>query len=124
ERALHALRPALPGARLEVRGGFNRPPLERTVAVQKLFRHAQTLMREAGLPLGEASTGGGSDGNLTAALGIPTLDGLGAVGDGAHSPHEHIVIPKLPERAALLAGLLATLQTRRKSSERLRAGEK
>lgn len=109
ERTLHALRPVLRGARLEVRGGFNRPPLERTAAVQKLFRHAQTLMREAGMPLGEASTGGGSDGNLTAALGIPTLDGLGAVGDGAHSPREHIVIRKLPERAALLAGLLASL---------------
>lgn len=109
ERALHALRPTLRGARLEVRGGFNRPPLERTLGVRKLFRQAQTLMREAGLPLGEASTGGGSDGNLTAALGIPTLDGLGAVGGGAHSPHEHVVIRKLPERAALLAGLLASL---------------
>jgi glutamate carboxypeptidase len=109
ERTLHALRPVLRGARLEVHGGFNRPPLERTPAVEKLFRHAQNIMREAGLPLGEASTGGGSDGNLTAALGIPTLDGLGAVGDGAHSPREHIVIRKLPERAALLAGLLASL---------------
>lgn len=109
ERTLHALRPVLRGARLEVHGGFNRPPLERTPAVQKLFRHAQNIMCEAGLTLGEASTGGGSDGNLTAALGIPTLDGLGAVGDGAHSPREHIVIRKLPERAALLAGLLASL---------------
>jgi glutamate carboxypeptidase len=62
-----------------------------------------------GLPLGEASTGGGSDGNFTAALGVPTLDGLGAVGDGAHSAHEHVVIRNLPERAALLAGLLASL---------------
>ncbi len=109
ERTLHALRPVQRGARLEVHGGCNRPPLERTPAVEKLFRHAQNIMREAGLPLGEASTGGGSDGNLTAALGIPTLDGLGAVGDGAHSPREHIVIRKLPERAALLAGLLASL---------------
>ncbi|MGH9756782.1 MAG: M20 family metallopeptidase, partial [Candidatus Acidiferrales bacterium] len=109
ERALHALRPVLRGARLKVHGGFNRPPLERTPAVEKLFRHAQKIMSDAGLPLGEASTGGGSDGNLTAALGIPTLDGLGAVGDGAHSPREHIVIRKLPERAALLAGLLASL---------------
>ncbi len=66
-------------------------------------------MREMGLSLGEASTGGGSDGNLTAALGVPTLDGLGAVGDGAHSPREHVVIRAMPVRAALLAGLLATL---------------
>jgi glutamate carboxypeptidase len=66
-------------------------------------------MREMGLPLGEAATGGGSDGNFTAALGVPTLDGLGAVGDGAHSLGEHVVIRSLPERAALLAGLLTTL---------------
>ncbi|HTS12444.1 MAG TPA: M20 family metallopeptidase [Candidatus Limnocylindrales bacterium] len=108
-RRLHAVRAILPGARVEVRGGVNRPPLERTPAVQQLFRHAQSLMQQMGLPLGEAATGGGSDGNLTAALGIPTLDGLGAVGDGAHSPQEHLVIRAMPERAALLAGLLATL---------------
>ncbi|HUO34815.1 MAG TPA: M20 family metallopeptidase [Candidatus Acidoferrum sp.] len=109
DRELQRLRPALSGARLEVRGGVNRPPLERTAGVEKLFRLAQRLMDEAGLPLDEASTGGGSDGNFTAALGIPTLDGLGAVGDGAHSPREHVVIQALPERAALLAGLLATI---------------
>jgi glutamate carboxypeptidase len=108
-RRLHALRPILKGARVEVRGGVDRPPLERTAAVRKLFGMAQSLMREMGLPLGEASTGGGSDGSFTAALGVPTLDGLGAVGDGAHSPREHVVISKLPERAALIAGLLATL---------------
>jgi glutamate carboxypeptidase len=109
DRKLHSLRPILKGAKLEVRGGVNRPPLERTPAVKALFLHAQSLMRECGLRLGEAATGGGSDGNFTSALGIPTLDGLGAVGDGAHTPREHIVIRKLPERAALLAGLLATL---------------
>jgi glutamate carboxypeptidase len=108
-RLLHALRPILEGAHVEVRGGADRPPLERTAAVRKLFGVAQSLMREMGLPLGEASTGGGSDGSFTAALGVPTLDGLGAVGDGAHSPREHVVISKLPERAALIAGLLATL---------------
>jgi glutamate carboxypeptidase len=108
-RRLHALRPILKGARVEVRGGADRPPLERTAAVRKLFGVAQSLMRELGLPLGEASTGGGSDGSFTAALGVPTLDGLGAVGDGAHSPREHVVMSKLPERAALIAGLLATL---------------
>jgi glutamate carboxypeptidase len=108
-RSLHALRPILKGARVEVRGGADRPPLERTTAVRKLFRVAQSLMQQMGLPLGEASTGGGSDGSFTAALGVPTLDGLGAVGDGAHSPREHVVVSKLPERAALIAGLLATL---------------
>ena len=108
-RKLHGLRPVLKGARVEVRGGTDPPPLERTPAVRALFRHAQTLMREMGLPLGEAATGGGSDGNFTAALGIPTLDGLGAVGDSPHSPREHIVIRKLAERAALLAGLFSTL---------------
>jgi glutamate carboxypeptidase len=108
-RRLHALRPILRGARVEVRGGADRPPLERTATVRKLFGVAQSLMQEMGLPLGEASTGGGSDGSFTAALGVPTLDGLGAVGDGAHSPREHVLISKLPEHAALIAGLLATL---------------
>jgi glutamate carboxypeptidase len=108
-RKLHSLRPILKGAKLEVRGGVNRPPLERTPAVSALFQRAQSLMRECGLALREAATGGGSDGNFTSAIGAPTLDGLGAVGDGAHTPHEHVVIRKLPERAALLAGLLATL---------------
>jgi len=104
-----ALRPVLRGARLEIRGGMNRPPLERTRAVRHLFRHAQQLAQQMGLELKEAATGGGSDGNLTAALGVPTLDGLGAVGDGAHSPREFVYARSLPERAALLAGLLATL---------------
>ncbi len=108
-RKLRGLRPILPGARLEVRGGINRPPLERTPAVVALFRQAQSLMSEIGLPLGEAWVGGGSDGNFTAALGVPTLDGLGAIGGGAHSVVEHVVIRSLPERAALLAGLLASL---------------
>ena len=109
ERKLHGLRPILNGARIEIRGGINRPPLEPTPAGRSLFLRAQSLMREIGLPLGECFAGGGSDGNFTAALGIPTLDGLGAVGDGAHSPREHIAVRSLPDRAALLAGLLATL---------------
>ena len=109
DKKFHSLRPILKGAKLEVRGGVNRPPLERTAGVSALFRHAQSLMRECGLALGEAGTGGGSDGNFTGALGIPTLDGLGAVGDGAHTPREHVIIRRLPERAGLLAGLLATL---------------
>jgi glutamate carboxypeptidase len=108
-RKVRGLRPILPGARVEVRGGINRPPLERTPAVVALFRRARTLMRELGLPLGEAWVGGGSDGNFTAALGVPTLDGLGAIGNGAHSVVEHVVVRSLPQRAALLAGLLASL---------------
>jgi glutamate carboxypeptidase len=109
ERSLLGLRPILNGARIEVRGGLNRPPLERTAGVAELFRHAQSIAREIGFQLDEASTGGASDGNFTAALGVPTLDGIGAVGDGAHSLREHVVIRELPRRAALLAGLLATL---------------
>jgi glutamate carboxypeptidase len=109
QRQLRRLRPILKGARVEVRGERNRPPLERTAATRVLFRQAQSLMRDMGLPLGEAATGGGSDGNLTAALGVPTLDGVGAVGDSPHSPREHVVIRTLPERAALIAGLLASL---------------
>jgi len=107
EYRLHALRPALPGARLKVRGGFNRAPLERKVSAA-LFARAKSLGAQMALPLGECVAGGGSDGNLTAALGIPTLDGLGAVGDGAHAAYEHILINTMPARAALLAALLAT----------------
>ena len=109
DRRLQRLRPILKGAKIEMRGGVNRPPLERTPAVVKLFHHACALMSEMRLPLDEAWTGGGSDGNFTSALGVPTLDGLGAVGNGAHSVDEHVVIRSLAERAALLAGLLATL---------------
>jgi glutamate carboxypeptidase len=109
ERGLRGLRPILRGARVEVRMGALRPPLERTAGVRGLFRGAQGLMRELGLSLGEAATGGGSDGNFTGALGVPTLDGLGAVGDGAHSSREHVVIRKLAVRAALIARLLARL---------------
>jgi glutamate carboxypeptidase len=108
-RKLRSIRPILKGARVQIRLAPIRPPLERTPQVRALFRHARSLMREIGRNLGEAATGGGSDGNFTAALGIPTLDGLGAVGDGAHSLREHVVIRALPQRAALLAGLIATL---------------
>lgn len=106
ERKLRALRPKHPGARLEIHGGFNRAPLERKVSAA-LFAKAKSLAAQIGLALGECTAGGGSDGNLTAALGVPTLDGLGAVGDGAHSSHEHVVINTMPARAALLAALLA-----------------
>lgn len=108
-RKLLALRPILRGAKIEVRGGVNRPPMERTPESRSLFSLAQNLAREIGFKLGEAATGGGSDGNFTAALGVPTLDGLGAVGEGAHSPRECVVLRALPQRAALLASLLASL---------------
>jgi glutamate carboxypeptidase len=109
KRKLRRVRPILKGARVEVRGERYRPPLERTAATRALFRHARSLMHDMGLQLGEAATGGGSDGNLTAALGVPTLDGLGPIGDSPHSPREHVIIRSLPERAALIAGLLASL---------------
>jgi glutamate carboxypeptidase len=106
ERKLRALRPKHPGAQLEIHGGFNRAPMERKVSAS-LFAKAKSLAAQMGFPLGECTAGGGSDGNLTAVLGIPTLDGLGAVGDGAHSSHEHVIIKTMPARAALLAALLA-----------------
>jgi glutamate carboxypeptidase len=105
ERRLHALRPILPGAKLEVRGGFNRAPLEHKFSAA-LFTRAKSLAAQMGLSLGECTAGGGSDGNLTAAVGVPTLDGLGAVGHGAHSANEHILVNTMPVRAALLAALL------------------
>jgi glutamate carboxypeptidase len=99
-----------PATHIEVSGGFDRPPLERTEAVARLYDQAREIARELGHDVSEGSTGGGSDGNFTAALGGPTLDGLGAVGDGAHALHEHVEIDSLPDRAALVAGLIATLQ--------------
>jgi len=108
EVRFRALRPILPGAKLRVTGGLDRPPMERRMAA-RLFARAQALGREMGLRLEESSTGGGSDGNFTAALGVPTLDGLGAAGRGAHSPGEHIRTRSLPERAALRAALRRTL---------------
>src|SRR5216683_4264567 len=105
ERRLHALRPFHRGARLEITGGFDRPPLERKMSAS-LFARAKSLAKQMNLSLGECTVGGGSDGNHTGALGIPTLDGLGAVGDGAHSSREHVLINTMPARAALLAALL------------------
>ncbi len=108
ERKFRAMRPILAGAKLQVRGGFNRPPMERKTGVA-LFGKARALAKEMGVTLGDAFVGGGSDGNFTAALGVPTLDGLGAVGEGAHSTGENIVMTRMAERAALLAGLMATI---------------
>ena len=107
ERRLHALRAMRQGARLEITGGFDRPPLERKMSAN-LFARAKSLAAQMSLSVGECTVGGGSDGNFTAAQGVPTLDGLGAVGDGAHSANEHILLHTMPARAALLASLLAT----------------
>jgi len=106
DRQLRALRPVNRRCKLEVKGGVNRPPMERTAGVAALFNRAADIARDLGWKLGEAAVGGGSDGNFTAGLGIPTLDGLGGVGDGAHAVHESIVVSELPRRAALLAGLI------------------
>jgi glutamate carboxypeptidase len=106
EKRLHSLKAVHRGAKLEITGGFDRPPLERKHSAA-LFARARSLAKQLGFTIGEAAAGGGSDGNFTAALGIPTLDGLGAVGDGAHSAHEHVLAKTMPQRAALLAALLA-----------------
>jgi glutamate carboxypeptidase len=105
-RVMKGLSAHLPGASIEVTGGFDRPPLERTEAVVRLFTMAKAAAAEIGITLDEGSAGGGSDGNLTAALGVPTLDGFGAVGDGAHALHEHVEIESLVPRAATIAGVL------------------
>jgi len=106
DKKMRSLRPFNRKCRLEVTGGINRPPMERTSGVAALYAKAVAIARDLGWKLGEAAVGGGSDGNFTAGLGIPTLDGLGGVGDGAHAAHEHILISELPRRAALLAGLI------------------
>jgi glutamate carboxypeptidase len=106
DRRLRALRPFNKKCKLELSGGLNRPPMERTPGVAALYEKAFAIARGLGWKLKEAAVGGGSDGNFTAALGIPTLDGLGGVGDGAHAQHEWIAIDELPRRAALLAGLI------------------
>jgi glutamate carboxypeptidase len=107
ERALRALEPVNRGTRLEISGGVNRPPLERTAEVIALFQLSREAARGLGRELEEGATGGGSDGNFTAALGVPTLDGLGPRGDGAHAQHEHVEIDDLPWRAAFLAAVLS-----------------
>lgn len=112
EAALRGLAPHVPRVTLNVRGGFDRPPLERTEQVACLYRLAREVAAELGRPLGEGGSGGGSDGNFTAALGVPTLDGLGAVGDGAHARHEHVLVSELAWRAALVAGLIARIAAR------------
>lgn len=109
ERRLRALAAQTPGASLDVTGGFERPPLERSPGVARLYALAQESAAALGLPIAEGGAGGGSDGSFTAALGVPTLDGLGAIGDGAHALHEHVEIDALAPRAALVAVLLGRL---------------
>lgn len=112
ERVIHymeSLQPKREGIRLEVEGGLNRPPMERTPSVVKVFHMAQRIGRELGLELTEASVGGASDGNFCAAMGVPVVDGLGAVGNGAHAPDEHVLSDTMTTRAALAAALMAEL---------------
>jgi glutamate carboxypeptidase len=106
EKKMRNLRPFNRKCKIEITGGINRPPMERSAGVAALYAQAVAIARELGWKLGEAAVGGGSDGNFTAGLGIPTLDGLGGVGDGAHATHEHILMSELPRRAALIAGLI------------------
>jgi glutamate carboxypeptidase len=112
ERSIRGLEPVVPGTRLEIEGAVSRPPLERAPHVVRLYEQARDCARELGKDLGEGGTGGGSDGNFTAALGVPTLDGLGPEGDGAHALHEHVLAADLTWRGAFLAFLLNRLGTR------------
>ncbi|HXE91338.1 MAG TPA: M20 family metallopeptidase [Terriglobales bacterium] len=110
ERKFRSLRPKDERCKLEVTGGVNRPPMERTEGVATLYELARELARGLGVDLKESATGGGSDGNFTAALGVPTLDGLGGLGDGAHARHEQVVLDALPWKAVLVAGLIASVK--------------
>ena len=109
EQLILSLQPVTAETTVRVIGGLNRPPMERTPQIMQRFETAKRLAAQIGYNLDETGTGGGSDGNFTAALGVPTMDGLGAVGNGAHSPHEFVVVDMLPKRAALLAALLLEL---------------
>lgn len=106
DRSLRFLRPFDKHCKIEIEGGINRMPMERTAGVAALYKKAREIAGQIGWKLEEAAVGGGSDGNFTAGMGIPTLDGLGGVGDGAHALHEFIVISELPRRALLLAGMI------------------
>jgi glutamate carboxypeptidase len=109
DRKFHSLRPFDKRCSIEVSGGLNRPPMERSAGILSLFRKAQALALDLGVKLEESSTGGGSDGNFTAGIGTPTLDGLGGVGEGAHSPGEYILIERIADRTALLAKLVQAI---------------
>lgn len=107
--AIRGLTPATPGAQIEVSGGINRPPMQRSERNIALYEHARDLAAELGFDLKDGVVGGGSDGNFIAAMGTPVLDGLGVDGAGAHAEHEHIVIDDIPRRAALLTRLMQTV---------------
>ena len=109
DRKLRSLKPFNRKCKIEVTGGINRPPMERTPAIVTLYKKASEIAKQLGWKLEEAAVGGGSDGNFTAGLGIPTLDGLGGVGEGAHASHESVLISELPRRAALLAALIESV---------------
>jgi glutamate carboxypeptidase len=109
EKKFRGLKPVDPRCTITVTGGLNRPPMERTKAIAAWFAEARKLAAQIGIDLEESSTGGGSDGNFTGALGIPTLDGLGAVGEGAHAVNESLFIDRIADRTALLAGLVANV---------------
>jgi glutamate carboxypeptidase len=110
ERLFRKLKVSDPQCKLTITGGINRPPMERKAGTVALFKKARGFAAELGFVLDEAATGGGSDGNFTAALGVPTLDGMGAVGDGAHAPHESVLIEHLVPRTALLALMMANIE--------------
>jgi glutamate carboxypeptidase len=110
EKLFRSLKVSDPQCKLTITGGINRPPMERKAGTIALFKKARSLAAELGFALEEAATGGGSDGNFTAALGVPTLDGMGAVGDGAHAAHESVVIEHLVPRTALLAAMIAGVE--------------
>ena len=110
ERKIRGLRPVNPKCRIEIDGGINRPPMERTKQVVALYELARKIAGKLGFSLAEIAVGGGSDGNFTGGIGIPTLDGLGAVGEGAHATHESVVTAELPRRTALLAGLIEAIE--------------
>jgi glutamate carboxypeptidase len=109
QRKFEALKPFDKRCTLELKGGLNRPPLERTKAIAELFGLARRLAKDLGVELEESATGGGSDGNFTGALGVPTLDGIGAVGEGAHAMNESILVDRIPDRMALLAELVRAI---------------
>lgn len=109
DKKFHGLRPVDKRCSIQVEGGLNRPPMERSAGIRKLFQSARTWAKELDVELEESSTGGGSDGNFTAALGVPTLDGLGGVGEGAHAVNESILIDRIADRTALLAMLVSRI---------------
>lgn len=109
ESAILSVKPFDERAQLVVKGGINRPPLERTAKVEQLYERARKIAGLLDFDLGEASVGGASDGNFVGAMGVAVLDGLGIEGDGAHAANEHIIVDDIPVRGALLAGLMATL---------------